>query len=261
MVRSSLGPSCHWSISHLKVSLHLPAFILLLRYNKKVSLPTPRVPSQTLYHYYFTAPYFALIETKAEKADEGVNTCHDVPEATNIEEEEEREELLNEDPLSNEVPDTDDLYERVVQLSDNLQHTVKRSVAASSAREAYQDRISSENDNNIDSSAPRADNSSSNHSTLTGKAVPTSSQHPSQNHHALPLTPATPTPSSCSSLSSEKSSGQFSDPKVQKAYEKMLKLDERLANVSRREREVKRQRRLLEEEMEEVGAAQPSSGY
>lgn len=39
----------------------------------------------------------------------------------------------------------------------------------------------------------------------------------------------------------------------------MLKLDERLASVCKKEREVKRQRKLLEEEMERVGAGQPSN--
>jgi len=62
-----------------------------------------------------------------------------------------------------------------------------------------------------------------------------------------------------SSCSSNQSTTQFADRKTQKAYEKMLKLDERLASLCRREKEVKRQRRLLEEQMERVGAAQPSN--
>ena len=52
---------------------------------------------------------------------------------------------------------------------------------------------------------------------------------------------------------------QFEDPKVQRAYKKMLKLDEKLADLSKREREVKRQRKLLEEEMEREGIISQSS--
>ena len=44
-------------------------------------------------------------------------------------------------------------------------------------------------------------------------------------------------------------SSSSSDPKLQKAYEKMRKLDEKLSKVSRREWEVKHQRRLLEQQM------------
>ena len=54
------------------------------------------------------------------------------------------------------------------------------------------------------------------------------------------------------------SSHHFEDPRTQKAYERMLKLDERLATVCRKERDVKRQRKLLEEQMEREGMAQPS---
>ena len=52
---------------------------------------------------------------------------------------------------------------------------------------------------------------------------------------------------------------QFDDPKTQKAYEKMLRLDERLAEAGRKEAAVKRQRKMLEKEMEKKGITWPSN--
>ena len=47
----------------------------------------------------------------------------------------------------------------------------------------------------------------------------------------------------------------FADVIVQKAYEKMLRLDEKLARLSAREKEVKKQNRLLDERIESLTLA------
>lgn len=195
------------------------------------------------------APYFTIVGSKVEETGGDVGTHHDQSEAIDIEEEEveERGELLDKDNQLSEVPNTtntDELYERVLKLSKDVQHTVVQSMIGS--YDEVPPALEDEKRCKIATSKSSVDSSSSQHSTLTGEEDQTTS-------HDTPPHPATPTASSMSG------SSQFSDRKVQKAYEKMLELDERLADLGRREREVKRQRRLLEEEMEKVGAAQPSS--
>ena len=68
-----------------------------------------------------------------------------------------------------------------------------------------------------------------------------------------PCSPSNDGPSSpCSYASaSEGNSGcQFLDILTQRAYEKMIKLDQKLAKLNKREKEVKKQRKLLKDEME-----------
>ena len=62
--------------------------------------------------------------------------------------------------------------------------------------------------------------------------------------------PHHPSPTPSSVLSSGSAASQFEDPKTQRAYEKMLRLDKKLENVIRREKEVKKQRELLEKKMD-----------
>lgn len=64
--------------------------------------------------------------------------------------------------------------------------------------------------------------------------------------------PSSP-PISCVPLSERSSGHQFADLRTQMAYEKMIKFDQKLATLSKREKEVKKQRRLPEEEMELEG--------
>ena len=144
-------------------------------------------------------------------------------------------ELLGEEP--EETLMKGDLFERVAKLSDDIQQVVSQRVQPNTSTSRAHDVTDNSDENGVQYSPDCASDKSTTASV------------------------ATPTPSSCSSRPSEKGSEheQFSDPKVRKAYEKMLKLDERLASLVRREREVKRQRQLLEEEMVRAGAAQPSS--
>ena len=103
----------------------------------------------------------------------------------------------------------------------------------------------------------RARSNNSPHTTADSTDIPDSAT-PTSSCPSLADT-RRPTASSCSSRDSEKGGFHFEDAKTQKAYERMLKLDEKLASVCWREREVKERRRLLEEEMERVGAGQPTN--
>jgi hypothetical protein len=157
--------------------------------------------------------------------------------------------------------DADGLYHRIMELSENIQHKLeesdssyKKPVKNSCVDEG---RIEGGGWESKVSVSMMPDGVTRTHTIL----------HPSSSDTRDSITPSSEydvdtrglTTSSCSSHWSEKSDVHFDDAKTQKAYERMLKLDEKLAGVCKRERDVKRQRRLLEEEMERVGAGQPSN--
>ena len=150
--------------------------------------------------------------------------------------------------------DTDELYHRVMELSDNIQQKLEESTG-SYRRQSMSDTIPVGEGRSGDENRTRSNNSpqtTADSTDIPDSATPTSGCPSSADTRR-------PTASSCSSQVSEKGGFHFEDAKTQKAYERMLKLDEKLANVCRREREVKERRRLLEEEMERVGAGQPTN--
>ena len=153
--------------------------------------------------------------------------------------------------------DTDELYHRVMELSDNIQQKLEESTG-SYRRQSMSDTIpvgEGRSDSEGDEDRARSNNSpqtTAESTDIPDSATPTSGCPSSADTRR-------PTASSCSSRVSEKGGFHFEDTKTQKAYERMLKLDEKLASVCRREREVKERRRLLEEEMERVGAGQPTN--
>lgn len=198
----------------------------------------------------YAAPHFTLIGMRTNNT----SICKDELTDTDISrgegEKEEEEEWIHgrssqaKDKLC--IADTDHLYERVSKLS----HDVQNKLAESSVSHGEGDEF--ENPRSF-SADPRID--IQNRDSMGGSKSVTSHNSPPPS-----VTSNEPDPSSRCSPCSEQSAGQFADPKTRKAYEKMLKLDERLASLSKREREVKKQRRLLEEQMEKAGAAQPCSG-
>lgn len=235
----SLHPSYHWSTYHRKVSCSIYMYIFCN-------------PSHWKIH---TAPYFTLVGTKLEElthhssqGDDGV---------------EQGEGFDDEDSQCSKEPDVVDvgaevseLYERVVKLSGDIRNTMEQSLnmRASHAKSTVpQHNIASNGrteENNSDASELPTDDDPS----------PRSPQAPPTNS-TTPTTTTAPADQSHSSLFGEKSDTpppQFADPKVRKAYERMLRLDERLAALGRREREVKRQRKLLEQEMNKPDSGEGS---
>lgn len=173
--------------------------------------------------------------------------------------------------------DTDELYHRIVELSDDIQQKLQESTG--SYRKPRMGGVNSVGSDELSSNSATdtcvdrreggrgeigKDGGNNEEDELTvHKSRPEANRYvesamPSSPRPSLPDTRG-PTASSCNSRCSEKSDVHFEDAKTQKAYERMLKLDERLDSVCQRERKVKHQRRLLEEEMERVGAGQPSS--
>ena len=222
------------------------------------------------------------------QGDSNVSTCTDVSRHTSMEEVEEEEEergvASHLAPLFKEgggVTEMDtgvnELYHRIVELSGKIQHKLEKSGLSqeTTAQLGVVGGASTPGDGDVLSDIARGNvderGGSTNMDSSTQGSFENVSDVPSMNSEATSHTgpshlsachtsTSTVHSTSCSSpCSSEKSVTHFDDPKLQKAYERMLKLDERLSNVSKREKEVKRQRRLLEEEMERVGAGQPSS--
>lgn len=232
------------------------------------------------------------------QGDSNVSTCNDVSGHTSMEEvvmEEEEEERgvdFHLAPLLKEgggVAEMDtgvnELYHRIVELSGRIQHKLEMSGlshektaqlgwvgGASTLSDGGCDVLSGiasghtderGKNTNVNSGAFENVSDVPNRNSGPEEAI-TGPSHLSEGPSHLSACHAstsTAHSTSCSSpCSSEKSVTHFDDPKLQKAYERMLKLDEKLSRVSKREREVKRQRRLLEEEMERVGAGQPSNG-
>lgn len=231
----------------------------------------------------YTAPYF----TMATELD--TSTCNEVAEEEIegafektpwTEEEEEEADMAD---MGN--GDSEELYNRICNLSGDIRQKIAES--AESCRKAVDDDLESAVscrravDDDLESavSCRRAVESAvscrrtvdddlclKTSSRVSGGKEGTSEKQISalNDEHKTQIgredTPPDSTPRSSSQHSTQSSEkAAFADPRTQKAYQKMLKLDERLAGLSRREREVKRQRRVLEEKMEEVGVAQPSS--
>lgn len=165
--------------------------------------------------------------------------------------------------VNEDTSDTDDLYHRIVELSDDVRQKLDESTG--SYRQPGDSGVTSVTDSCVDWREERRSDICKGGGSNEEDTVQTSEANPyvesdSGPSDAIPNSPRPVQPdTTCSSRCSEKSGVHFEDTKTQKAYEKMLKLDEKLDSVCRREREVKHQRRLLEEEMERVGAEQPSN--
>lgn len=213
-----------------------------------------------------TAPYFNMVGVKHEVAEGegnqssrgGVHCPQGAPQL-----ECEHGEVVDEYEVA-ASEDRDNLYHRIIELSDNIQQKLEESTGS------YRKPVMGVGDNKetmIDEESDSEDEDSVRSNTSTPISLCSDTQSASgrldsatpTSHCPSSVDTRAPTASACSSHVSEKSGFHFEDAKTQKAYKQMLKLDEKLASVCRRERQVKEQRRLLEEEMERIGVGQSTN--